>query len=189
MSFRPLALGLTGIVALFGLIQLVPYGRQHANPPAGASPAWDSPRTLELARRACFDCHSNETKWPWYASIAPISWRIQRHVDEGRAKLNLTAFDAASRKMTHAAGEASEEVTKGEMPLSDYLLMHAEARLTATEKQELARGLDATFAAFGEGRGGAAGGAADSVRAGSGERGEAGESEEEERREHGEHGH
>lgn len=186
MSSRPFALGLISLVALFGLIQLVPYGHQHTNPPAGASPAWDSPRTLELARRACFDCHSNETKWPWYASIAPISWRIQTHVNEGRGKLNLTAFDAASRKMTHAAGEASEAVTKGEMPPSDYLLLHPEAQLTAAEKQELARGLDATFAAFGEGRERGVGGAADSPGAG---RGEAGESADEERRERGEHGH
>jgi hypothetical protein len=136
------------LIGAFALIQLVPFGHQHTNPPAGTSVVWDSPRTLELARRACFDCHSNETKWPWYSSIAPISWKVQGHVDEGREKLNFTAFDAASRKMTKAAGKASEEVREGGMPLSDYLLLHPLAHLTAAEKQELIRGLEATFSAY-----------------------------------------
>jgi hypothetical protein len=137
------------IVALLA-IQLVPYGRNHTNPPPGNAPAWDSPRTLELARRACFDCHSHETRWPWYASVAPLSWRVQSHVNAGRRKLNFSAFDPASRRMTHAAGEAGEVVTEGEMPLRDYLMMHPEARLTESERRELAAGLDATFAAFRE---------------------------------------
>ena len=62
---------LGGIVVLFVLLQLVPYGRDHANPPVRQEPAWDAPRTRELAGRACFDCHSNQTLWPWYASVAP----------------------------------------------------------------------------------------------------------------------
>ena len=135
-------------LALFGLIQFVPYGRAHSRPPSGATPAWDSPRTLALARRACFDCHSNETRWPWYASVAPVSWRLQTHVDGGRRRLDFTAFAADDRHMTHAAGEAGNAVAKGEMPPSDYLLMHAGARLSADEKQALAQGLDATFAAY-----------------------------------------
>jgi hypothetical protein len=146
-----LAIGIP--VALLLLIQLVPYGRKHTNPPPGAGVAWDSPRTLELARRACFNCHSNETEWPWYSSIAPMSWRIQHHVDEGREKLNFTAFDAAGEKMTEAAGEAAETVTKNEMPPQDYLLAHPEARLSADEKRALVAGLEATFAAYAEGGG------------------------------------
>jgi len=133
-------------------IQLVPYGRNHANPPARLQPVWDSPRTQELARRACFDCHSNQTRWPWYSSIAPLSWRIQRDVLEAREHLNFTALDTGSKKVAEAAGEAAETVTKGEMPPRDYLLMHSEARLDAEEKRALATGLGATFAAFAERR-------------------------------------
>ena len=136
------------LVALLLLIQLVPYGRDHENPPDGTVVAFDSPATEQLAKRACFDCHSNHTRWPWYASIAPISWRLQNHVDEGREHLNLTAFEATNRKMTHAAGEAGETVTEGEMPPWDYLLVHPEARLTEAEKTTLQRGLDSTFATF-----------------------------------------
>ena len=130
--------------------QLVPYGRNHSNPPDGTLTTFDSPATQSLAERACFDCHSNRTHWPWYASIAPISWRIQRHVDEGREKLNFTAFEPQNEHMTEAAGEAGESITKGEMPSNDYLLAHPEARLTAAEKTALVRGLDAMFAQYAE---------------------------------------
>jgi len=135
---------------LFAALQLVPYGRDRSAPPDGERPAWDSAATQSLARRACFDCHSNETRWPWYSSIAPISWRISSHVREGREKLNFSAFDAANEKVRESAGEAGETVTKNKMPPADYLLAHPEARLTATERQALVRGLDATFAAFAE---------------------------------------
>src|SRR5574340_945670 len=74
------------VLAGFLLIQLVPYGRNHTNPPVTGEPRWDSPQTRALAARACFDCHSNETKWRWYSNIAPISWLIQRDVDSGRAR-------------------------------------------------------------------------------------------------------
>ena len=68
------------IVAVGGflLIQLVPFGRDHTNPPVVQEPKWDSPATRELAKRACFDCHSNETVWPWYSNIAPVSWLVAR---------------------------------------------------------------------------------------------------------------
>ncbi|NVB82954.1 MAG: cytochrome C, partial [Kofleriaceae bacterium] len=71
-------------VGMFGVMQLVPYGRARSNPPVASEPAWDSPRTRELAVRACFDCHSNETKWPWYARVAPMSWVLERDVEIGR---------------------------------------------------------------------------------------------------------
>ena len=147
---RPLLLIFSILILVLGAAQLVPYGRFHTNPPDGAVATFDSPRTRALAERACFDCHSNHTKWPWYASLAPVSWRIQHHVDEGREKLNFTAFDAGSEDMTEAAGEASKTITKGEMPPSDYLLMHPEARLTASEKTALAQGLGVSFAAYAE---------------------------------------
>ena len=139
---------LTILVVALMLAQLVPYGRDHSNPPDGLVVAFDSPATERLAQRACFDCHSNRTRWPWYSAIAPISWRIQHHVTEGRGKLNFTAFDAASEDAGHEAGEAGESVTKGSMPPPDYLAMHPEARLSAAESAALAAGLDATFARY-----------------------------------------
>ena len=136
------ALVLVGAVG----IQLVPYGRDHTNPPVSQEPAWDSPRTRELAQRACFDCHSNETTWPAYASVAPFSWIVQDHVDEGRALLNFSEFDRPQEE----AGEAAEVVAEGEMPLWDYALMHPSAKLSDTETRDLIAGLRATLGGEGE---------------------------------------
>jgi hypothetical protein len=103
-------------------------------------PAWDAPRTRELAVRACFDCHSAETRWPWYAAVAPVSWVVRNHVDEGRAALDFSRWDAPGEE----AGEASETLLEGEMPPRYYTLLHPEARLTAQETADLAAGLDRT---------------------------------------------
>jgi hypothetical protein len=129
------------LVGLFLLIQLVPYGRAHTNPPIVSEPAWDSPATRALAKRACFDCHSNETTWPWYSHVAPISWFLQSHVEDGRLALDFSEWNKTFR----AARKASREVKSGGMPLTSYLLMHPDARLSDVEKADLIRGLDATF--------------------------------------------
>lgn len=139
---------LGSLVLVVLLAQLVPYGRRHGSPPAGTPVAFDTPETQRLAERACFDCHSNRTRWPWYASVAPVSWLVQRDVDEGREKLDFTAFDPRKEPVADAVKEAAETVTKNEMPLWNYRLMHPEARLTADEQRRLADGLTATFAPF-----------------------------------------
>lgn len=144
---RRLALGFSVPLAVFACIQLVPFGHDHSAPPDGLRPAWDSPRTRALAERACLDCHSNQTRWPWYSRIAPLSWRIQGHVQEGRSKLNFSAFEASNKDVAEAASEAGEAVTKQEMPPIDYLLAHPEARLSDEERRALAAGLDAMFTA------------------------------------------
>lgn len=134
-------------VVLFGVIQAVPYGRAHSNPPVTGEPKWDSPRTRELTVRACYGCHSNEVEYPQYANIAPISWMVQSHVDEGRGKLNFSTFDVS----THGADDAVETILDGSMPPSYYTRfgLHPEARLTDAEIQELVAGLKATFAQSG----------------------------------------
>lgn len=133
-----------GLLTVLLAIQLVPYGRDHGNPPLRNEPAWDSPATRALAKRACFDCHSNETEWPAYASIAPASWLVQHDVDEGRAVLNLSEWQ---RPQEEAAG-APEELLEGEMPPAAYRLMHGHARLSAPERDQLAQGLSKTMGAL-----------------------------------------
>ncbi len=124
-------------------IQPVPYGRDHHNDPVTAEPAWDAPRTRELAVAACFDCHSNEVTWPWYASIAPFSWNVQKNVDAGRNKVNYSEWDQPQ----HDADESAETVREGSMPPFYYTITHSGARLSDEEKEALARGFEATFAA------------------------------------------
>jgi hypothetical protein len=129
-----------GLLLGFLAIQLVPYGRDHTNPPVGSEPVWDSPETRALARKACFDCHSNETAWPFYSHVAPASWLIQHDVTEGRATLNFSEWQRPQDEAT----EAAEEVSEGKMPPRIYRLMHAHARLSDADRDRLARGLAST---------------------------------------------
>jgi mono/diheme cytochrome c family protein len=140
---------LWAIVVLLGAfiaIQFVPYGRDRTNPPVTAEPAWDSPRTRELADRACFDCHSNETAWPWYAKAAPGSWLVYRDVDRGRKKMNFSEWPQLPPGAgASIAAAAAEKIDQSEMPPIQYRLAHSEARLTDAEKQELIAGLKASL--------------------------------------------
>jgi mono/diheme cytochrome c family protein len=139
---RPVRLTLLAILGLFVLIQLVPYGRDHSNPPVVAEPAWDSPHTRALAAAACFDCHSNETRWPWYTNVAPFSWLTQNDVDNGREALNFSEWDRPQE-----AEELAEVISDGEMPPWYYRLLHSAADLSDREKQQLIDGLRATLRA------------------------------------------
>lgn len=129
------------VLGLVLAVQAVPYGRSHRNPPIVAEPRWDTPTTRALAERACFDCHSNQTRWPWYSHVAPISWLVQNHVDEGRRVLNFSEWNLGRSE----ADEAAEVVREGEMPPRSYVLLHPEARLTDAEREQLARGLDGSI--------------------------------------------
>jgi mono/diheme cytochrome c family protein len=119
-------------------IQLVPFGHDHTNPPGAKEPAWNSPETRDLFRRACFDCHSNQTTWPWYSNVAPVSWLVQRDVNGGRSHLNFTEWDRVQRHAT----DVTTQVKGGDMPPWFYLPMHPNARLTAAEKQALMEGAE-----------------------------------------------
>lgn len=138
MSWSRIGLGL---LVVFVAIQLIPYGRDHTNPPVTGEPAWDAPETRVLARQACFDCHSNETAWPAYASIAPVSWLVQHDVDEGRAVVNFSEWTRPQEE----AKEAAEEVVEGDMPPRIYRVMHSHARLSAADSERLALGLEKTL--------------------------------------------
>jgi hypothetical protein len=131
---------LVGFGGILVVAQFVPYGRDHANPPVLAEPAWDDPVARELAVRACFDCHSNQTNWPWYSNVAPMSWLIQRDIDEGREELNWSEWGPGSE-----GDESAETVLEGSMPPNSYALLHSEARLTDQEIDSLVAGLQATF--------------------------------------------
>lgn len=129
-------LGAAAIVA-----QAVPFPTFPGNPEVRREPTWDSPRTRELAVRACFDCHSNETKWPWYSHVAPAKWIVRHHVEEARHELNFSEFDRPQDE----AKEAAKMVRQGEMPLPGYLWLHDSAGLTEAERAELVAGLVRTL--------------------------------------------
>jgi hypothetical protein len=132
---------LVGVGVLGIGLQVFPYGHAHQNPPIRQEPVWNSPTTRDLAVRACYDCHSNQTIWPWYAQVAPVSWLIQHDVDDGRRKLNFSEWDRPQPE----ARKANRAVSRGKMPPWYYVLMHAGANLSAAEKQALAQGLMGTI--------------------------------------------
>ncbi len=112
-------LGVIAAVVVVGLlIQLIPLPARGNNPAVVAEPQWDSPQTRALAKRACFDCHSNETVWPWYSYIAPVSWLVYNDTMQGRRRLNFSEWTAGSQRRT---SEIAEVIQDGEMPPAIYL--------------------------------------------------------------------
>jgi len=130
------------LIAAAVAIQFIPYGKDHTNLPIMSEPQWDSPRTKELFNRACADCHSHETKYPWYSNIAPISWLMMHDIEEGREHFNVSVWGIQKK---NEGEDAAKEVREGEMPMWIYTMPHPEARLSDTEKQDLINGLEKTF--------------------------------------------
>ncbi len=130
------------MIVLFGLIQLIPYGKAHKNLAVEGIVKWDNPETKALFQRACADCHSHTTKWPSYSRIAPVSWLVTHDVEEGREKFNISMWGVQKR---NKGEDAAEELEENEMPPAIYTLMHPEARLGEHDKQKLISGLKATF--------------------------------------------
>lgn len=124
-----------GAVALLVLAQALRF--EHTNPPVeGDITAPADVRTL--LRRACYDCHSNETVWPWYAHVAPASWLLAHDVSEGRDELNFSRWARyqPARRLKKLK-ESAEEIAEGGMPPWYYRLMHPEARLSDPERERL----------------------------------------------------
>jgi len=138
---RALIGGVAISVVLFLAIQLVPVSRD--NPPVREAVQWDTPQTKELVTRACMNCHSNESAWPWYSYFAPGSWITAVHVNSARQQFNLSELGKlpANRK-TRLARDMADQIRNGVMPPIDYQLLHPEARLSAAEKEQLIQGLE-----------------------------------------------
>ncbi len=157
LVLKILAIGFAVGVVSFLVVQVVPYGRKHSNPTVTAEPAWDSPDTRALFMTACGDCHSNETVWPWYSNIAPVSWLIQRDVEQGRDRLNVSEWGSGR----NSGRESAEKVQEGSMPPSYYKLLHPSADLSSSDKSRLIAGLQSTFGAGRQEREGAVDGPED----------------------------
>lgn len=138
---RGFTLALVGVLAAGVAIQFVPVTR--TNPPVTREIRWNSNATRQLARQSCYDCHSNETRWPWYAHVAPMSWLVASDVAEGRRHLNFSTWAAPNEE----ADKILEMVREGRMPLWKYVVMHPEAGLDTAARDALVEGLRATLEA------------------------------------------
>jgi hypothetical protein len=126
-----------GAVILFAAIQLVPYGWQHSNPPVTRDAPWPTEAARAAARSACYDCHSNETDWPLYSYVAPMSWLVRADVDAGRDEVNFSEWDRDDGE----ADDAIEEIREGSMPPWRYTVAHPGSSLSAAEEEALIAGL------------------------------------------------
>jgi hypothetical protein len=108
-------------------------------PPATEADEIEAPTEISsLLKRSCYDCHSNETKWPWYAEIVPISYEVKTHVKNGRNWLNFSIWNRYSEEKRKKLYKGIEESVQWKMPIADYLYMHPEARLTREERKKIA---------------------------------------------------
>jgi hypothetical protein len=102
------------------------------------SPQAPGPQAAAALQAACYDCHSSETKWPWYGHVAPVSWWLADHIKDARERLNFSDWPTDNpRLLKKKLHQISEDVTEGEMPLKSYTWMHPAARLTAEEKNHI----------------------------------------------------
>ncbi len=134
-------IGIVIFLIVFITIQFIPSSLSHENPQVTGEPKWNSEETRITFFKACADCHSNETKFPWYSNVAPISWVIESDVLSGRKHFNVSEWDRKAEN----GNDAAEEVQHGSMPTGLYLIMHSKANLNALEKKKFVEGLTATF--------------------------------------------
>ena len=135
MVKRALKIGALALPILLLVVQLIPVDR--TNPP-GEGEIGTPPQVAAILQRACYDCHSNQTVWPWYSKIAPVSWLIARDVHEGRKELNFSVWSSYSDKRKQKKlRETGKEVSEGDMPPWYYVALHPEARLSDADLQTI----------------------------------------------------
>jgi hypothetical protein len=139
------------VLGLLVVLQL--FNPAHENPAVQADfvAATHPPAAVAAGlRAACYDCHSHETRWPWYARVAPVSWLIARDVNEGRRHLNLSVWAAEPDRAARNLDRINEVIDYREMPPAKYTLLHAAARLDEAQRRQI---LDWTSAAADQLRG------------------------------------
>jgi hypothetical protein len=132
---------LIALVILFVLIQVFRIDKKNplVDPSKDFLTVTETPSDVAaILNSSCYDCHSNATVYPWYTNIAPVSWWLKHHVDEGREELNFSEWaNYSSRKKDHKLKEAIELMENGEMPMNTYIWMHGNAELTEDQKNSL----------------------------------------------------
>ncbi|MES3017644.1 MAG: heme-binding domain-containing protein [Bacteroidota bacterium] len=137
---------LIGLLVIFILIQFI---RPEKNISTAATPddifnhypASDSIKAM--IKTSCYDCHSNNTKYPWYAEVQPVTWWLDHHIEEGKGELNFSEFAAFNARFkSHKLDEVMELVENEEMPLKSYLISHKEAKLSDVQRKEIVKWAD-----------------------------------------------
>jgi hypothetical protein len=140
--------------AAFALMQIIPAAPSIDNPPSDTARGFDtvmkpSATVASVLRRACYDCHSHETRWPWYSYVAPVSWPIRHHVANGRRALNFSEWlRPGEKEFTEWSSleEICHSIRDGSMPMPSYLPFHPEAALSKSEKEMVCAWVDRALA-------------------------------------------
>ena len=131
-----------GLLAVLVVIQFVRPTRNSSTneSPNEISKFYDVPAEVHaVLKKSCYDCHSNNTMYPWYTNIQPVGLWLQSHVNEGKGELNFSEFGTyPQKKAKHKFEEIEEVVGEGEMPLSSYTLIHRDTKLTAEQSSAIA---------------------------------------------------
>lgn len=126
------------VVLTLTLLQLWP--TDTTNPPVVTTPTWEDEHTQQLVERACYDCHSHETRWPWYTKVVPAYFLLAYDVQRGRAALNFSSWEETCCTKDQI-DEMAETVAKNHMPLPYYMVLHPEAYLSDVERGQMIYGL------------------------------------------------
>ena len=126
------AAGLTGVFLLLQLKQA-----ERTNPPVESE--IQAPAAIAaILERSCYNCHSHETDWPWYAYVSPVSWWVVEHVDHARKDMNFSQWPVFDfEELEHTLRDIEEQIETRQMPLKSYLILHPEARLSEDDRQAL----------------------------------------------------
>ncbi len=134
------------LIALLAVFVIIQFFRPEKNQSVAQSPNdifahyEASENTKQLIHTACYDCHSNNTIYPWYAEIQPVAWWLADHVNDGKSELNFSEFASYTpKKGDHKLEEFIEMIKEGEMPLKSYTLIHGDAKLTDVQRADLAK--------------------------------------------------
>ena len=132
---------LIGLLIVFALIQFIRIDK--TNPPVDSTKDFlvitSAPEDVQqMVKASCYDCHSNESKYPWYSNVAPVSWWVKDHIIEAREELNFSEWGTYEwKRMDHKMEECVEEIEEHEMPLKPYVLAHQEANLSEDQRAQL----------------------------------------------------
>lgn len=137
------------LLVVFVGIQLIPTTRNQSDEffENDLTKIFDVPENIQSSlKKSCYDCHSNNTNYPWYNKVQPISWILENHINEGKSVLNFNEFGTYSkRKQKNKLRSIRNQIEDGEMPLYSYTLMHSNAKLSENEKTEIFNWVDKIY--------------------------------------------
>ena len=135
---KKIGIGLVIILALMQFKQIDKTNPEYNEAEDFITITQPSEEIATLIKAACYDCHSHQAKYPWYSNVAPISWMVEHHIEEGREHLNFSKWGSYdTKKANHKLEECIEEIEEGEMPMKPYVVMHSEAKMSKEQKKAL----------------------------------------------------